>query len=83
MKRKIRKLSNEEVMTQARAIARGLIKAELKRQGVKLSYVEASQITKAAKHLIELEPKVIKIARRKIRLRDRKKSLMIEIRRSK
>lgn len=50
------------VMTEARRIARNLVKDELKRQGVKVSYVEASEITKAANALIAADPEIIKQA---------------------
>jgi hypothetical protein len=36
------------VMTEARRLAKQVIKDEMKRQGIKVSYVEASEITKAA-----------------------------------
>jgi len=71
MKRKIRKLSNAEIMAQAMMIARRIVKDELKRQEVKISWVDAEQITKAAKHLIEHEPKIIKAAKAEIRHQDR------------
>lgn len=37
-----------KVMTEARRLAKQVIKDEMKRQGIKVSYVEASEITKAA-----------------------------------
>jgi hypothetical protein len=50
------------VMTEARRLARNLIKDEMKRQGIKVSHVEASEITKAANQLLEADDSLIKQA---------------------
>lgn len=41
------------VMTEARRLAKALVKDELKRAGIKISHVEASEITKAANAYLE------------------------------
>jgi hypothetical protein len=51
-----------EVMTEARRIARNLVKEELKRSGVKVSYVESRDITAAANSLLATSPDIIKQA---------------------
>ena len=43
------------VMTEARRLAKALVKDELKRAGIKISHVEASEITKAANLYLESE----------------------------
>jgi hypothetical protein len=45
-----------KVMTEARRLARNVVKDEMKRQGIKVSHVEASEITKAANALITSDP---------------------------
>lgn len=60
------------VMTEARRLARNLVKDELKRQKVKISYVEASEITKAANALIAADPSIIKAAEESLKARDAK-----------
>lgn len=54
------------VMTEARRIARGLVKSEMKRLNMKVSHVEASEITKAANALIEANPAIIQAAEEEI-----------------
>jgi hypothetical protein len=61
------------VMTEARRIARGLVKEELKRAGVRISMVEPSEITKAANALIAGDPDLIKQAEEEIEKRAAKK----------
>lgn len=51
------------VMTEARRLARNLVKDEMKRQGIKISYVEASEITKAANALIADDPTILETAK--------------------
>lgn len=51
------------VMTEARRLARNLIKDEMKRQGIKISHVEASEITKAANALLAEDPALIETAK--------------------
>lgn len=62
------------VMTEARRLARNLVKDELKRQKVKISYVEASEITKAANALIAADPSIVKAAEESLKARDAKSS---------
>ena len=62
-----------EVMTEARRIARNLVKEELKRSGVKVSYVESSEITKAANALLAADPDIIKQAHDEVEKRAAKK----------
>lgn len=45
------------VTTEARRLARNLVKDEMKRQGIKISHVEASEITKAANELLAADTK--------------------------
>jgi hypothetical protein len=58
-----------EVMTEARRIARNLVKEELKRSGVKVSYVESSEITKAANALLADQPAILKQAQEEVERR--------------
>ena len=62
-----------EVMTEARRIARNLVKEELKRSGVKVSYVESSEITKAANALLAADPDIVKQAEEEVEKRAAKK----------
>jgi hypothetical protein len=62
-----------EIMTEARRIARNLVKEELKRSGVKVSYVESSEITKAANALLAADPDIIKQAEEEVEKRAKKK----------
>ena len=50
---------NGAVMTLARWEARQVIKKELLAQGIKLSHVEASDITRAANRYIDEHPEII------------------------
>lgn len=56
------------VMTEARRLARNVIKDEIKRAGLKVSHYEASDITKAANALLETDqgPSIIKAAEEEI-----------------
>lgn len=58
-----------EVMTEARRIARTLVKDELKRSGVKVSYVESSEITKAANVLLADNPQILEQAKEEVEKR--------------
>lgn len=62
------------VNTEAMRLARNLVKDAMKREGIKVSYVEASEITKAAKALIEADPSLIDQAKEAIAARDAKAS---------
>lgn len=58
-----------EVMTEARRIARALVKDGLKRAGVKISYVESSEITKAANVLLADQPAILEQAKEEVERR--------------
>lgn len=58
------------VMTEARRLARALVKEEMKRQKIKVSLVEASEITKLANALIEQNPELIEEATANLAKRD-------------
>jgi hypothetical protein len=58
-----------EVMTEARRIAKSLIKEEMKRSGIKVSYVESSTITQAANALLADKPELIEQAREEVERR--------------
>lgn len=60
------------VMTEARRLARNLVKDQLKKDGVKISYVEASEITKAANALIAANPEIVKAAEESLKTREAK-----------
>lgn len=51
------KKASGAVMTEARRLARNLVKDEMKRQKIKVSHVDASEITKAANELLD-DPEV-------------------------
>ena len=57
------KLADGPVRTECLRIARKLVKDELKAQGIKVSHVEASEITRAAKDLISKDRTIFKEAR--------------------
>lgn len=52
-----------EVMTEARRIARNMVKDAMKAKKIKVSYVEASEITKAANALLAADPSIIEKAK--------------------
>lgn len=58
------------VRTEAMRLARNLVKDEMKRQSIKISHVEASEITKAAKELLEAMPDLIETAKANIEARN-------------
>lgn len=57
------------VNTEAMRIARNLVKDEMKRLGIKISHVEASEITKAAKEYIAADPSIIEQAKAELEKR--------------
>ena len=61
------------VMTEARRLAKALVKDELKRAGIKISHVEASEITKAANAYLETERGATLIAQAQKNLAEREK----------
>ena len=50
------------VMTEARRLAKEVVKNEIRSHGMKISHVEASQITKAANELLAVDPSFIEQA---------------------
>jgi hypothetical protein len=56
--------------TEAMRIARNLIKDTLKREKIKISHVKASEITAAAKVLLEQDPKIMEQAKANLAARD-------------
>jgi len=58
------------VNTEAMRLARNLVRDTMKREGIKVSYVEASAITAAAKTLLETNPALIEQAKAAIAARD-------------
>lgn len=59
-----------KAMVEARRIARAMVKDELKKAGVKVSYIEASEITKAANALIAADPTILEKAKAAIAERE-------------
>lgn len=51
------------VMTEARRLAKNIIKDEMKRAGLKISHVEPKEITAAANALLEADPSIIETAK--------------------
>lgn len=66
------------VMTEARRIAKALVKDEMKRQKIKVSYVEASEITKAANALIAANPAIVEQAKANIEAREKEAQALKE-----
>ena len=59
------------VMTEARRLAKALVKDEIKRQGGKISHYEASEITKAANAFLETEEGAKLITQAQANLKER------------
>ena len=59
------------VMTEARRIARNLVKDEMKRLKIKVSHIEASAITQAANGLIADHPEIIEQAKANLEARSK------------
>ena len=60
-------------MTEARRLAKALVKDELKRADIKISHVEASEITKAANLYLESEHGSALVEKAKANLAEREK----------
>lgn len=58
-----------EVMTEARRLARNMVKDAMKAKKIKVSYVEASEITKAANALLAADPSIIEKAKASLEAR--------------
>lgn len=56
------KKASGAVMTEARRIAKNLVKDEMKRLGIKVSHVASSEITKAANALLDEDPTILEQA---------------------
>lgn len=67
------------LMTEARRLARALVKDELKRQGIRATYVEASEITKAANAYIAVDPSILEKAQANLDAREEMKSSAVDI----
>lgn len=52
-----------KVMTEARRIARQMVKDQMKEEGIKISHVKASEITAVANQFIEMDPSIIEQAK--------------------
>jgi hypothetical protein len=61
---KIWKNYSKPERTEALRLARDDVKAALKREGIRVSYVEASMITKGAKALLTMDRRYLRRARR-------------------
>jgi hypothetical protein len=60
------------VMTEARRLAKEVVKNEIRAAGMKISHVEASEITKAANEIIASDPSYIETAQANIEARTAK-----------
>lgn len=65
------KKASGAVMTEARRLAKNLVKDEMKRQGIRISHVDAKDITKAANELLEVMPELIAQAEANVAERDK------------
>lgn len=68
-----------KVQTEARRIAKNLVKAEMKKQGIKVSYVDAKDITAAANALISANPEIVEMAKASIEKQEAEASSMSKI----
>jgi len=60
---KAKSKESAQVMTEARRIARNLVKDAMKEEGIKISHVKASEITAAANELIGDDPSIVEQAK--------------------
>lgn len=56
----------DPVMAEAMNIARGQVRAAIKKKGLKLADVQATAITNAAKKLLEKNPEILELARARV-----------------
>ena len=61
--RKAKAKESAKVMTEARRIARNMVKDAMKEEGIKISHVKASEITAAANALIEADATIVEQAK--------------------
>jgi len=74
------KKASGAVMTEARRIARNMVKDEMKRLGIKVSHVPASEITKAANAYIDADPAILEQAEAAIADRGKVKVAGVDLR---
>jgi hypothetical protein len=60
-------MTKDQINTEAKRLARNMVKAELKRQKVKISFVEVSAISKAVRFLLKHEPDIFDRAKRNLK----------------
>ncbi len=58
-----------EVMTEARRLAKNVVKDEMKRAGIKISHVEPKEITRVANELLASDPSLIETAKANLEAR--------------
>ncbi|HSW92140.1 MAG TPA: hypothetical protein VLG09_05845 [Candidatus Saccharimonadales bacterium] len=66
-----KKVATGAIMTEARRLAKMIVKDEIKRQGGKVSHYEASEITKAANALLEQDPTIVEQAKKNVEERQK------------
>ena len=66
-----KKVATGQIMTEARRLAKNIVKDEIKRQGGKVSHYEASEITKAANALLEQDPSIVEQAKANVETRQK------------
>lgn len=64
------KKASGAVMTEARRLAKNLVKDMMKAQGIKVSHVDAKDITKAANLVLESRPELIELATKNLAERE-------------
>ena len=64
------KKASGAVMTEAMRLARNLVKDAMKLNKIKISHVKASEITAAAKALIESDPSIVETAKANLEVRE-------------
>jgi hypothetical protein len=67
---KVKKAASGAIMTEAMRLARNLVKDAMKANKIKISHVKASEITAAAKTLIESDPTIVTTAEANLKARE-------------
>lgn len=67
-----KKQATGEIMTEARRLAKALVKDAMKRDGIKVSTVEAKEITRLANELLDDDPSIIESAKANVEARKQK-----------
>lgn len=62
-------MSQAAIMKEAMRLARNTVRKAMKRQGIKVSHVKATEITKCCKMLIQSSPRIIGYAKRNLNRR--------------